>query len=72
MYGQPGQMVGRFTLRDDRMLFLLVFAAGSASLPDGLTRQKAMLRATFTVTAAGNAKNSRRTGRDGRDLFRQG
>jgi len=27
MYGQPGRMVGRFTLRDDRALFLFVFAA---------------------------------------------
>ena len=27
MYGQPGRMVGRFTLHDDRTLFLFVFAA---------------------------------------------
>jgi 2-polyprenyl-6-methoxyphenol hydroxylase-like FAD-dependent oxidoreductase len=47
MYGQPGQMVGRFTLRDDRTLFLLVFAAGSATLPDGLAQQKAMLRDVY-------------------------
>ena len=26
MYGQPGRMLGRFTLRDDRTLFLFVFA----------------------------------------------
>ena len=27
MYGQPGRMLGRFTLHDDRTLFLFVFAA---------------------------------------------
>jgi 2-polyprenyl-6-methoxyphenol hydroxylase-like FAD-dependent oxidoreductase len=44
MYGQPGRMVGRFTLHDDRMLFLLVFVADSGSLPATLDQQRAMLR----------------------------
>jgi 2-polyprenyl-6-methoxyphenol hydroxylase-like FAD-dependent oxidoreductase len=44
MYGQPGRMVGRFTLHDDRMLFLFVFTADSNSLPATLDGQKAMLR----------------------------
>ena len=34
MYGQPGRMVGRFTLRDDRTLFLFVFADDNEPLPD--------------------------------------
>jgi 2-polyprenyl-6-methoxyphenol hydroxylase-like FAD-dependent oxidoreductase len=43
MYGQPGPMVGRFTLRDDRTLFLFVFAADGHSLPSTLDEQKAVL-----------------------------
>ena len=46
MYGEPGRMLGRFTLRDDRTLFLLVFAvdATTQSLPPDLPAQKMMLR----------------------------
>ncbi|MET4314952.1 FAD-dependent monooxygenase [Bradyrhizobium sp. RT4b] len=47
MYGQPGRMLGRFTLHDDRTLFLFVFAADSDTLPEGLERQKAMLRERY-------------------------
>lgn len=47
MYGQPGRMVGRFTLHDDRTLFLFVFAADSSSLPPSLDLQKANLRETY-------------------------
>lgn len=47
MYGQPGRMVGRFTLHDDRMLFLFVFSAVSGSLPTSLDQQKAMLRERY-------------------------
>lgn len=47
MYGQPGRMVGRFTLRDDRTLFLFVFATDSGSPPTSLDQQKAMLRETY-------------------------
>lgn len=47
VYGQPGRMVGRFTLRDDRTLFLLVFAAEDASLPATLDAQKGMLRKVY-------------------------
>jgi 2-polyprenyl-6-methoxyphenol hydroxylase-like FAD-dependent oxidoreductase len=44
MYGTPGRMLGRFTLHDDRTLFLFVFAASGADLPLTLTVQKALLR----------------------------
>jgi 2-polyprenyl-6-methoxyphenol hydroxylase-like FAD-dependent oxidoreductase len=44
MYGRPGYMLGRFTLHNDRTLFLFVFAADSGSLPATLDGQKAMLR----------------------------
>jgi 2-polyprenyl-6-methoxyphenol hydroxylase-like FAD-dependent oxidoreductase len=44
LYGRPGRMVGRFTLRDDRTLFLFVFAAPDAALPAPIERQRAMLR----------------------------
>ncbi len=43
IYGQPGRMVGRFTMRDDRTLFLLVFLAADADLPATQEAQKAML-----------------------------
>ena len=49
MYGQPGRMVGRFTLRDDRALFLFVFAADDGSLPSTLEQQKAVLREKFAA-----------------------
>jgi len=47
MYGQPGRMVGRFTLHDDSTLFLFVFAAAEASLPARLDEQKALLREVY-------------------------
>ena len=47
MYGQPGRMLGRFTLHDDRTLFLFVFAANDDALPAMLEQQKAMLRETY-------------------------
>ena len=47
MYGQPGRMVGRFTLRDDRTLFLFVFAAEDRSLPATLDAQRTMLRDVY-------------------------
>lgn len=43
MYGKPGRMLGRFTLREDRTLFLFVFAAGEDVLPDRLDRQKSLI-----------------------------
>jgi 2-polyprenyl-6-methoxyphenol hydroxylase-like FAD-dependent oxidoreductase len=47
MYGQPGRMLGRFTLHDDRTLFLFVFATDDNALPATLEQQKAMLRETY-------------------------
>jgi 2-polyprenyl-6-methoxyphenol hydroxylase-like FAD-dependent oxidoreductase len=44
IYGQPGRMIGRFTQRDDRTLFLFVFATGGSPLPGSLNAQKAILR----------------------------
>jgi 2-polyprenyl-6-methoxyphenol hydroxylase-like FAD-dependent oxidoreductase len=49
MFSEPGCMVGRVTLRDDRTLFLFVFTAdvtAGVALTD-LPGQKAMLRARF-------------------------
>jgi 2-polyprenyl-6-methoxyphenol hydroxylase-like FAD-dependent oxidoreductase len=46
-YGLPGRMVGRFTLHDDRTLFLFVFASDSGSLPATLDLQKKMLREIY-------------------------
>jgi 2-polyprenyl-6-methoxyphenol hydroxylase-like FAD-dependent oxidoreductase len=47
IYNQPGRMAGRFALRDDLTLFLLVFAAPDAALPASLDAQKAMLREVY-------------------------
>jgi 2-polyprenyl-6-methoxyphenol hydroxylase-like FAD-dependent oxidoreductase len=47
IYGQPGRMVGRFTLRDDRTLFLLVFAEHHSVLPETPASQKALLREIY-------------------------
>jgi 2-polyprenyl-6-methoxyphenol hydroxylase-like FAD-dependent oxidoreductase len=49
MYNQPGRMVGRFALRDDRTLFLFVFEAGASDPPAQLKlpAQKAILRETY-------------------------
>ena len=47
MYGQPGRMLGRFTLHNDRTLFLFVFATDSGALPAKLDLQKAMLRERY-------------------------
>jgi 2-polyprenyl-6-methoxyphenol hydroxylase-like FAD-dependent oxidoreductase len=47
MYGLPGRMLGRFTLHDDRSLFLFVFADDSPSLPGNLALQQAMLRERY-------------------------
>ena len=44
MYGEPGRMLGRFTMRNDRTLFLFVFATGDEALPEALALQKTMLR----------------------------
>jgi len=49
MYGQPGRMIGRFTLRDDRTLFLFVFAADGDSLPATLDEQKDVLRSRYAA-----------------------
>ncbi len=44
LYGIPGRMLGRFTMRDDRVLFLFIFTADDGPLPESLVEQKAMLR----------------------------
>ena len=49
MYGQPGRMLGRFTLRDDRTLFLFVFAAEGDALPGTPDLQKNMLRRVYSA-----------------------
>jgi 2-polyprenyl-6-methoxyphenol hydroxylase-like FAD-dependent oxidoreductase len=47
MYGLPGRMLGRFTLHDDRSLFLFVFDDDGPSLPGNLALQQAMLRERY-------------------------
>ena len=42
-------MVGRFTLRDDRTLFLFVFAVDGDPLPSTLDQQKAMLHGKYAA-----------------------
>lgn len=47
MNGQPGRMVGRFTLHHNRTLFLFVFTVGSDPVPTGYDQQKEMLRERY-------------------------
>ena len=49
IYGEPGRMLGRFALHDDRTLFLFVFTADvdTAGAMLHLPAQKAMLRGKF-------------------------
>ena len=44
MYGRPGLMLGRFTQREEKTLFLFVFATEAGELPSRLDLQKALLR----------------------------
>jgi 2-polyprenyl-6-methoxyphenol hydroxylase-like FAD-dependent oxidoreductase len=44
LYGRPGQMLGRGTLRDDRALFLFVFTNDRGVLPPTRELQQQMLR----------------------------
>jgi 2-polyprenyl-6-methoxyphenol hydroxylase-like FAD-dependent oxidoreductase len=49
IYSEPGRMLGRFALHEDRTLFLFVVSAGvsrAPAMPD-LAEQKAMLRERF-------------------------
>jgi 2-polyprenyl-6-methoxyphenol hydroxylase-like FAD-dependent oxidoreductase len=47
IYTTLGQQVGRFAMRDDRTMFLWVFADPSPELPPDLADQKELLRARF-------------------------
>lgn len=47
LYSQPGRMLGRVSLRDDRTLFLLVFACDPQSLPETREAQKAFVRKPY-------------------------
>ena len=47
MYGMPGRMLGRFTLHDDRTLFLFVFTTDSETLPGAVEQQRAALRERY-------------------------
>jgi 2-polyprenyl-6-methoxyphenol hydroxylase-like FAD-dependent oxidoreductase len=47
IHGAPGRQVGRFTLHNDRTLFLFIFADGGEPEPHGLAAQRAILRKIF-------------------------
>lgn len=47
MHCHPGRMVGRFTMRDDRSLFLFVTVAPDGPPPRALEDQKALLTARY-------------------------
>ena len=46
-YNVPGRQVGRFSLRDDRTLFLFIFRTDEADSPEGLEAGRARLRSEF-------------------------
>lgn len=47
IFNEPGRMLGRFALHEDRTLFLFVFTAGEGSALLDLPSQKALLRARY-------------------------
>jgi 2-polyprenyl-6-methoxyphenol hydroxylase-like FAD-dependent oxidoreductase len=47
MFGHPGRMIGRFTMRENRTLFLFIFATGEKVLPETLDGQKELLLALY-------------------------
>ncbi len=47
LYTEVGQQVGRFTMRDNRTLFLFTFADNDMHVPDNVDDQKALLRKRF-------------------------
>ena len=47
LYTEVGQQVGRFTMRDNRTLFLFTFADSDPEGPDSVEDQKALLRRRF-------------------------
>jgi 2-polyprenyl-6-methoxyphenol hydroxylase-like FAD-dependent oxidoreductase len=47
MYTRPGRSLGRFTMRENRTLFLFVFATGTEALPQTLDDQKDLLLALY-------------------------
>jgi len=59
MYGVPGRMLGRFTLRDNRSLFLFVFVFDGA-LPATLDAQKTLVESLYRTDGWESAKVLRR------------
>jgi 2-polyprenyl-6-methoxyphenol hydroxylase-like FAD-dependent oxidoreductase len=47
MYSRLGRSLGRFTMRENRTLFLFVFATGTDALPETLGGQKELLLALY-------------------------
>lgn len=47
MHGKPGRMLGRFTLRDGKTLFLFVFLSSDTSRPVSFDGQKTLLHKRF-------------------------
>jgi 2-polyprenyl-6-methoxyphenol hydroxylase-like FAD-dependent oxidoreductase len=47
MYTRVSQQVGRFSMRDDRTMFLFIFTDENPELPGDLPEQKALLRKKF-------------------------
>jgi len=47
IYNQPGRMLGRFALHNDRTLFLFVFTSDSLGQDLDIAKQKAVLRERF-------------------------
>lgn len=47
MYTRPGRSLGRFTMRENRTLFMFVIATGADALPETLDGQKELLSGLF-------------------------
>jgi 2-polyprenyl-6-methoxyphenol hydroxylase-like FAD-dependent oxidoreductase len=50
MHTEVGHQVSRFSMRDDRTMFLFIFAEASPDLPRDVHGQRALLRETFSAS----------------------
>lgn len=48
IHREIGQQIGRFSMRNDRTMFLFVFADDNPKIPNDLSAQKALLRENFS------------------------
>lgn len=69
MYNRPRRMVGRFSLRSDRTLFLFVFKDDQSDVPAGMAERKAIIERTLRRRRLGVPCGSQRIAEHGRNVL---